>query len=224
MIAGCLIAEVACVGSLPAAVAHLVSLHSAMRTRARFLLRFVSGLLLLARVAYADGPASTNDIRFTFIEPPIVPARDLPKEARRAGITSDPDAKKGKTTEIEFGIVRDTKDHGALSNIVAGHIAAITVTWADTNRFKTHDQTESVVRRLLSAPAASYHTGSYCHTYTFVVWSQHLGQPNIAARVEHSGGKPGQLLLFASGDAYLFAYEDREAKWWLGQWREGVQK
>jgi hypothetical protein len=47
-----------------------------------------------------------------------------------------------------------------------------------------------------------------------------LEQPSIAARVEHTGGKPGKLLLFTSGDAYLFAYEDREAKWWLGQWRE----
>jgi hypothetical protein len=139
-------------------------------------------------------------------------------------VTPDLDANNGKATEIEFGIVRDTEDRGALSNIVAGHITAITVTWADTNRFKTHEQTESVVRRLLSAPAGSYHTSSYCQTFTFVVSSQLLGQPNIAARVEHTAGKPGQLLLFASGDAYLFAYQDREAKWWFRQWREGVQK
>lgn len=195
-----------------------------MHWQPRFLLRCVTGLFFLACAAVANEAANTNVVRFTFIEPPIVPARDLPREARRAGITPDPDANKGKATEIEFGIVRDTKDHGALSNIVAGHIAAITVTWSDTNRFKTHEQIESVVRRLLSAPAGSYHTGSYCQTYTFVAWSQPLGQPNIAAQVEHTGGKPGQLLLFASGDAYLFTYEDREAKWWLGQWREGVQK
>jgi len=163
------------------------SLHHAMRTRARLLLRFVTGLLFLARIAYADGTASTNDIRFTFIEPPIVPALDLPREARRAGLTPFPNAKKDKTTEIEFWIVRDTKDHGALSNIVAGHISAIAVTWADTNRFTTHQQTEGVVRRLLSASAGS------CHTYTFVVWSQFVGQPNIVARVEHADGKPGQL-------------------------------
>lgn len=170
-----------------------------------------------------DGVAGDKEIRFTFIDPPIAPERDLPGEARRAGISPHPDARKDATTKIEFGVVRDPNEQGPLSKIVAGQIAAIAVTWADTNRFKTHEQTEGVVRRLLSAPAGSIHTGSYCQTYTFVVWSQRLGQPNLAARVEHSNGKPGRLLLFASGDAYLFAYEDGESKWWLGTWREQAQ-
>lgn len=202
----------------------LLACITPMRYQSRFLLPSVIGLLFLTHLLLAEEAASTKGVRFTFIEPTIVPAHDLPSEARHAGITPDPDAKKGKTTEIKFGIVRDTKDHGALSTIVAGRIAGITVTWAETNRFKTQEQTESVVRRLLSAPAGSYQSGSYCQTYTFVVWSQRLGQPSITVRVEHKDGKPGQLLLFASGDAYLFAYQDEEAKWWLGQWREGVQK
>jgi hypothetical protein len=190
----------------------------------QFLLRGVTGLLFIAHIASTEETTNTNGVQVTFVDPPIVPAPGLPGEARRAGLTPVPDADKGKATEIGFGIVRDSKDHGALSNIVAGHIAAITVTWADPNRFKTQVQTASFVRRLLSAPAGSYDTGSYCQTYTFVVWSQMLGQPNIAARVEHTGGKPGQLLLFTSGGICLFAYEDRESKWWLGQWREGVSK
>ena len=195
-----------------------------MSTRATLLLRFVTGLFFLVRISYADDAVNTNDIRFTFIEPPIVPMKDLPREARRAGISPAPEGKKDKATEIQFGVVRDPKDHGALSKIVAGHIATIAVTWADANRFTTRQQTEAAVRRLLSAPAGSDHTGSYCKTYTYVVWSQALGQPDIVASVEHRDGKPGQLLLFASGDHYLFAYKDREAKWWLGQWREGSQK
>lgn len=195
-----------------------------MCSQLRFLFRFLIGLLLLTGIAYADDPARTDNIRFTFIEPPIVPARDLPQEARHAGVTPDPQAKKGKASNIEFGIVRDPSDHGALSNIVANHITAIAVTWADTNRFKTHQQTESLVRHLLTAPTGSY-AGSYCHTFAYVAWSQVLGRPNIAARVEHADGKPGQLLLFAGGPGYYyFAYNDRKAKWWFGHWREAVPK
>lgn len=195
-----------------------------MRTQSRFLFQLITGLLLFTGIAYADEPARTNDIRFTFIEPPIVPASDLPRDARHAGVTPDPQAKKDKASDIEFGIVRDPSDHGALSNIVADHITAIAVSWTDTNRFKTHQQTETLVRRLLTSPTGSY-TGSYCHTFTYVVWSQVLGRPSIAARVEHANGKSGQLLLFASGPGdYYFAYKDGQAKWWFGQWREAVQK
>lgn len=195
-----------------------------MMTRSNFAAG-LSCLLLFCHAAFAQETASTNGIRFTFLEPPIMPERDLPREARGAGITPEPDANKRRVTEIELGIVRDTKDHGALSNVVAGHIVTITVAWADTNRFKTHAETQSILRRLLTAPAGSYLTGSYCQTYTHVFWSQRLGVPSVAARVEHSDGKLGQLLMFAIEDGhYFFAYQDRYGTWWLGQWRETVEK
>jgi len=186
-------------------------------------IQLVAGAVLFCRGVLAAEITNATGVSFTFLDPPIVPAPDLPRDARRAGVTPEPAGTNGPPCNIQFGIVRDTKDHGALSNIVSGHIASIALTWADTNLFRTHSDTEGTLRRLLSAPSGSIYTGSYCQTYTHVFWDQVLGLPSIAARVEHTDGKPGQLLLFGTGDCF-FAYQDRHGKWWLCHWREGVQK
>lgn len=167
-----------------------------------------------------------NGIRFTFANPPIEPASGLPAETRDAGIT--PDDKSATGANIAFGIVRDPSEHGPLSGIVAGHIAAIEVTWASPDPFKTHEQAEGAIRGLLAAPEGSYANHSDCNTFTYIPWSQGLGQPDIVARVQHADGNPGALFMFCSGrpgepfivgsGAYWFAYKDHKGKWWFGSW------
>jgi hypothetical protein len=145
-----------------------------------------------------------------FTKPFIVPKRDLPKEARRAGITPDPDAKQGSNSQIEFGIVRDTRNHGALSTVVAGRIRAIDVTWLDSGLLKKERDTVNFLRLLLTT-----RTGS---TYAYVPWAQLLGVPSVTATVHHREGKPGTWLVWYAWPSIYCAYQDGAAKWWFGTW------
>jgi hypothetical protein len=172
-----------------------------MSTRLRSIVQVLAGVGLSCHLLCAQSTPRTNDVSITFVSPPVMPATDLPPDARRARGAGNP------------------KDCGALSNVVAGQIASLAVTWVDTNSFKTHGEADGALRRLLSAPSGSWITGLFCETYEQVVWAQRLGTPSIVARVEHPNGKPGELLLFGVGQCH-FAYRDRDGKWWLGQWGE----
>lgn len=184
------------------------------RDRHHMFTKWLTRLLLVAALmpcgARAADRIAANDIRFTFTQPPVVPDRDIPKAARRAGITPDPDAKKGPPPQIEFGIVRDPGSHGALFNVVAGRIAAITVTWSDTGLLQTPQDTVQFLRRLLTTP-----TGS---TYTHVPWAQMLGVPSVAATVNHTEGKPGARLVWYGWPSIYCAYQDGAGKWWFAAW------
>ena len=172
-----------------------------MATWLKSIVQLLAAVGLSSHVLFAQGTPKTNDVSITFVSPPIVPAMDLPLDARRARGAGNPNG------------------CGALSNIVAGQIASMAVTWVDTNRFKTHGEVDGSLRRLLSAPSGSWITGFFCQTYEQVVWAQPLGTPSIVARVEHPNGRPGELFLFGVGQCH-FAYKDRDGKWWLGQWGE----
>lgn len=168
------------------------------------------GIALLVCAAYGAERIAAKNIRITFAISPVAPGRDVPREARRAGVTPDLDAKKGPQSQIEFGIVHDPHSHGALSNVVAGRISAITVTWADAGLLKRIQDTDDFLRCLLTTRAGS--------TYTYVPWAQSLGVPQVAATVEHTEGKNGRWLVWYVWPSVYCAYQDGAGQWWFGAW------
>lgn len=103
----------------------------------------------------------------------------------------------------------DSIEHGALTNIVAGRIAGLTVTWADTNLFKTESQIQDFLRELLSSPNTQ--------TWTFHIWSYVDGVPSMVVMVEHTAGKQGKWIIWNSPNV-AWAYQDGSGKWWWGMW------
>ena len=103
----------------------------------------------------------------------------------------------------------DSNVYGALTNIVAGRISALTVTWADSKRFKTEGQTADFLRELLSS--------TNTQTWTYHVWSYGDGVPSVLATVEHTVGKKGKWLIWSSPNV-AWAYQDGSGKWWWGLW------
>jgi hypothetical protein len=158
-------------------------------------------LALFSREMFAGDMVDTNSLTVTFAISQIQPGSDLPTGARVARASGSP------------------KDFGALSNIVAGQIVSLSVTWIDTNIFKTHEELDSTLHRLLVAPSGSWMSGYFCMTYEQVFWQEGLSFPSVVARVDYKDGKSGQLYLYGRG-WYHFAYQDRAGKWWLGEWGE----
>jgi hypothetical protein len=130
------------------------------------------------------------DIKITFANPPVAPSFDtLPREA--------------------LSLPHDWIKHGAFTNVVAGHIAALNVTWVDSKHFKNEEQTKNFLKELLSStntPTGNFH-----------MWSWVDGVPNVTVTVEHTTGKKGRWMIWFSPAIY-WAYQDDNGKWWWGMW------
>jgi hypothetical protein len=138
---------------------------------------------------------TAGDITVTFSTPLVRPAPDVPADARNAGRP-----------------VRDISDHGPLSTLVAGRIAALEVTWSDTALFRMNRETEDFLRRLLAAPQGS--------TVTHIPWAQMLGVPSVVATVEHTEGTRGSWHIWYGWPSIYCAYRDGRGTWWFGYWME----
>jgi hypothetical protein len=139
----------------------------------------------------AAAPVPVADIKITFAKLSLAPSRALPTEVL------DPPSS-------------DVKEYGPFTNIVAGHIASLDVTWANPNDFKTENQTRKFLRELLSS--------TNTETWTFHVWSWAEGQPSIVAAVNHTNGKQGAWMIWCSPGPF-WAYKDENGKWWWGSWK-----
>ena len=160
--------------------------------KAKVLIFSAVGCVMVSGCAFAGDPVRAADIKITFAKPPVASAGELPREVLLPK-GSDPD------------------EHGALTNIVAGRIASLTVTWADPQRFKIERQTQDLLRELLSS--------TNTQTWSYHVWSFGDAQPSLVATVDHIDGKRGRWLLWCSPSPGLYwAYQDGSGKWWWGQW------
>src|ERR1043165_953467 len=138
--------------------------------------------LLLARLeGHRKEWVAEQKFQFLFSEKPVLPERDVPKEARKA--RSAPDAKPG-----------------AFSSLVAGSISTVTVTYFNPKALKGNQETEQFLRRLLTTPEGE--------TYNHIPWAQSLPVPTIAAAVQHTKGEPGTWLVWDAGQSVYCAYKD----------------
>jgi hypothetical protein len=137
-------------------------------------------------------PVKVADIEIAFADPPVTPPRNLPKEAQYP-----PDF--------------DSKEHGTFTDIVAGRIKALNVTWADPKFFKTQSQTQELLRELLSS------TNTY--TYNFHIWQWADDTPSVVATVEHTVGNQGKWMVWCDRSPSIYwAYLDGNGKWRWGGW------
>lgn len=136
------------------------------------------------------GPVSVSDVKFSFARRLVAPAHDLPQEA-------------------EYPPGADPGEHGPLTNIVAGRISALTVTWADPALFKSQDQTRDFLKEILSS--------TNTQTWSFHIWSYGDVTPSVTATVEHVNGRPGKWWIWCS-PGLAWAYLDANGKWWWGSW------
>jgi hypothetical protein len=136
-------------------------------------------------------PVSVSEIKIAFAKRQVAPPPgQLPKDA-------------------EYPKGADAKDHGALTNIVAGRMAALTVTWVDPEIFKSQSQVQDFLRELLCSTNEN--------TFTWHIYSWGDGSPCVVAKVEHINGKPGKWWVWDS-PALFWAYQDGNGKWWWGSW------
>jgi hypothetical protein len=98
----------------------------------------------------------------------------------------------------------NNQNYVAFTNIVAGQISALTVTWADPKCFNTENQARDFLRELLSSPidASRWH-----------VWEFAEGEPILVATVEHASGKRGKLYVWSYPGIH-WAYLDKKGAWW----------
>ncbi len=178
---------------------------------------FLAGLLAAATCVGACGDDTkvgedikVANLKIIFAASQVAPAEDVPKQG--AGVTPEAGGH-DPSVQISFGVVKDPDDHGPLAKVAGQRIAAMKVRWADPKRFDSEKQAADFLRSCLSC------TDGSC--FTFQAWSQVLAAPILAADVEHAGGKPGQLLIWPSGeDAALYVYRDEASKWWFGTWEK----
>jgi hypothetical protein len=155
----------------------------------------VLGCVVICVNACADDTVNVAQLRISFAKPPVAPAThgELPREAL-------------------YPEAFDSREHGPFTNVVGGRIAALTVTWADPQRFKSERQAESLIRELL--------TSTNTQTCTYHVWSFVDGTPALVARVKHIDGAEGKWVVWGPPPALCWAYQDGKQKWWWGYWRE----
>jgi hypothetical protein len=164
------------------------------------------GRAMLALVVLIGGialPAAGDEITVIY-EPRPEPG--IPREARGAGTTPDPDATSGSRSRsnITFGIVTDLKDYGPLRNVMPRDIHAVSVRYYGGS-FKDIQE----VRRYLTAVLRS-EKGS---TSTYCPWAEALPVPTIEATIQFASGETGRLLLWRQG---RLVYQDPGQKWWFG--------
>lgn len=135
-----------------------------------------------------DGEAKM--VRVLFADKPVEPERDVPREA----------------------VKQRHKDvfRGPFSELVAGNIFSVTVTYFNTKLLKEKKDTEEFLRRLLTTPKGT--------TFNHVPWAQSLAFPTVTATVEHTQGKTGTWLVWDGGQSVYCAYKDGEGRWWFGVW------
>jgi len=155
-----------------------------------FVIFMVASCFLLPCPAFPVDDAKVADISIAFTNLPVAPWLTLPPE-----VMNPPD--------------RDSKEHGPLANIVAGHIAGVTVTWLDAKHFKSQNEAQQLLRELLN--------NTNTQTWTYHVWSFADAVPSLIATVKHSVGKEGKWLVWASPSPGVYwAYQDGSGKWWWG--------
>lgn len=115
----------------------------------------------------------------------------------------------GLPKEAQYPKGADAEDHGALTNIVAGRMAALTVTWADPQIFKTHGQVQDFLRELLCS--------TNTQSWSFHIWSYLDGIPCATATVKHTNGRQGLWWVWDRPNL-AWAYQDADGKWWWGSW------
>jgi hypothetical protein len=136
-------------------------------------------------------PVSVSEIKIAFAKRQVAPpSGDLPKKAMYP-----PDM--------------DHDEHGTLSNVVAGRISALTVTWADPKIFKTQSQVQDFLRELLCSTNGL--------NSRFHIWSYGDGIPCAVATVEHTNGRQGLWWVWNRPNL-AWAYQDGDGKWWWGLW------
>ena len=132
-----------------------------------------------------------SEIKITFAKRQVAPpSGELPKDAQ---YPSDYDA----------------DDHGALTNIVAGRIAALTVSWADPEIFKAQSQVQDFLRDVLCS--------TNTQMWKFHIWSYGDGIPCVTATVKHTNGRKGLWWVWNRPNL-AWAYHDANGKWWWGSW------
>ena len=167
-------------------------------------------LVLCFNSAEAADAVSTNGVRFAFIEPTTPPTTDWLQSLHNAIGVPIPN-----TSDHHQNI----NDHGALSNVVSSIIVSITVTWADTNTFKSHSDIEATVQGLFTAPGSWFPVGSGvhsgCETFAYYPWQMMMPPPKLAATVKHQNGNQGQFVLL---NRDMYGYQDQDGKWWWGMY------
>jgi hypothetical protein len=149
----------------------------------------VGSFLLLCRAFPGEAVKDAN-ISIVFTNLSVTPWLTLPPE-----VMNPPD--------------RDSKEQGPLANLVAGRISSVTVTWLDPKHFKSHREADKLLRALLQ--------GTNTQTWTYHVWSFADAKPSLIASIQHSVGKEGKWLVWASPSPGVYwAYQDGSGKWWWG--------
>ena len=179
----------------------------------------------LMDISLAPASSASNTPILSLVKPATATAKDRARNLNDFSLTPDQPALNKFADAPKHITNRPSafENLGALSNVVAGTISNINITWVDTNQFKTHGESQGVLQRLLSAGPGSPGQTPYCETFTSIVWSEGLGFPSITAIVEHKHGMDGQLILFGVGFVH-FAYQDRLGGWWFGRWSEASDK
>jgi len=136
-----------------------------------------------------------DDIKITFASPPMAPRRDVPPP------------------EAFYPAGFDARECGSFTNIVAGRIARIKVTWADPSHFKSENQTREFLRGLLANPRTQ--------TWKYHVWSFGDGVPLLVADIKYNSGKIGKWIIW-SYPAYYWAYQDGAGQWWWGDTEDHI--
>lgn len=148
--------------------------------------------LVLARLeGHRQEWVAEQKFRFLFSEKQVPPERDVPKEAQNA--RPAPNAKPG-----------------AFSDLVAGNISTVTVTYFNPKTLKGNQETEEFLRRLLTTPKGP--------TFNHIPWAQSLPVPTVAATVQHAKGEPGIWLVWDGGQSVYCTYKDGAGRWWFGVW------
>lgn len=145
-------------------------------------------------------PAAGEEFRVLYDQRPEA---DIPREARLAGTTLDPDAKGSPQTNISFRIVTDLKDYGPLRNIIGSDIHSVTVRYHDGS-FKDVGEVRTYLASVLQSDKGT--------TTTYCPWAEALPVPSIEATIQFASGVKGRLLLWRQG---RLVYQDPSLKWWF---------
>jgi hypothetical protein len=113
----------------------------------------------------------------------------------------------------------------SFADLIAHRISVVKITWFDSKRFRTHDQTLNFLGDLL--------TNEKTDVAGFHVWSNVDLVPCLTAIVNHVGGSKGRLLVWCydpihanpptrpldSPGSLRWAYQDGSGNWWWVSWR-----